>query len=255
MIGAGNVATHLSKSLSAYYHVNQVYSRTIENARRLSRQLPNCVAIDSFDDIDPNADIYIVSVHDDAISMVADKLAGKCGDALWMHTSGSVAAKVFEGKAGRYGVLYPLQTFSRDVPVDVSSVPFFIEGNTPESLSEIRGIAQNLSSEVREADSESRRLIHVAAVLACNFTNHLWALAEDVLSEKNIPLSVLFPLMQVTLKKAENLSPHDAQTGPARRGDKQTIQSHLAMLKPDVAEIYKILSQSIMNRYIKLGDE
>lgn len=141
------------------------------------------------------------------------------------------------------------------MPVDVSSVPFFIEGNTPESLSEIRGIAQNLSSEVREADSESRRLIHVAAVLACNFTNHLWALAEDVLSEKNIPLSVLFPLMQVTLNKAENLSPHDAQTGPARRGDKQTLQSHLAMLKPDVAEIYKILSQSIMNRYIKLGDE
>ncbi len=248
VIGAGNVATHLAKALDGKVEIVQVYSHYMANARILADSLSGAVtATDSIDDIVDNADIYVLSIKDDAISQVVNRV--KPNDALWVHTSGSVQMDVFGGKMTRYGVLYPLQTFSKNIDVDVSAVPFFIEGCTVEVQSQIADFARLLSSNVSYADSHCRKRIHAAAVFACNFTNHLWAKAENILAQDGLDFKVLMPLLRVTLDKAGVISPADGQTGPARRGDYGTMQGHLELLDDNDAEIYRMLSHSIMKQY------
>ncbi len=177
IIGAGNVATHLAKALSNNAVILQIFSRNKENADVLASQLAETpITTDNIDDIVSEADIYIVSIKDDAIKPLVDKI--KANTALWVHTSGSVPMTVFSDKMKRYGVLYPLQTFSRDVDVDISEVPFFIEGSDVDAQKEISDLARLMSENIKIADSEQRKHIHVAAVFACNFSNHLWANAE-----------------------------------------------------------------------------
>lgn len=250
IIGSGNVATHLAQALSCTAHITQIYSRTPANANSLAQKIGNCKPIDNLDNIDTSADVYLIAVKDDAVAGIAAKVAPRCnGNALWLHTSGSVPADVFAPHCQRYGVLYPLQTFSKDATVNVAEVPFFIEGNNADTEHDIACIANTLSTTVKRADSDCRRRIHAAAVFACNFTNHLWAIADDILRQGNIEWEVLMPLLKVTLAKTQQLSPADAQTGPARRGDTGTMNSHLAMLDEHQQEIYRMLSDSIMKRY------
>ncbi len=249
VIGAGNVATHLAKALSLTDNVLQVYSRNIENARLVASTISGCEAIDDLAQLRSDADVYLVSVKDDAIKLVMRHMPAESRGRLWLHTSGSVPMEVFSGEAKRYGVLYPLQTFSRDVAVDVSEVPFFVEGVDEAVTDEIKAIACGLSSTVRIADSECRQRIHIAAVFACNFVNRLWAIANDVLQEGGLSFDLLIPLIRVTLDKLNNVPPVEAQTGPARRGDEEIMKKHMSMLSADNAEIYRLLSQSIMNQY------
>lgn len=254
IIGAGNVATHLAIALSGKVAISQIYSRNRCNAELLVSRIGVDIPVtDSISDVDPSADVYIVSVKDDAVRSLVEQLPEN-GRALWVHTSGSAPMDVFKCRMTRYGVLYPLQTFSKDVDVDVREVPFFIEGCNPEVESEIATIARLLSPEVKVADSRQRKRIHAAAVFACNFTNHLWAIAGKLLEDGGYGFDVLMPLLRVTLDKAEKVSPAAGQTGPARRGDCGTMQGHMELLDEDSAGIYRMLSRSIMRQYEISGD-
>ena len=244
LIGAGNVATHLGTALQrAGFEIRSVFSRTSSSAQKLAQQLGTSHTT-SLNDL-PSADIYLIAVKDDALPEVAKEL--KVANGIVAHTCGSVDMSVLKDSAASYGVLYPLQTFSRNRAIDVSQVPFCIEGNDAAAASQLESLARALSSNVHFADSEQRRVLHLAAVFACNFVNHMYAIAGDVLEKKNIPFDVLLPLIRETAAKVKDHSPREAQTGPAVRGDGTIMQKHIDLLADDetAQAIYKLISYSI----------
>lgn len=248
VIGSGNVASHLAPALDRHVgDVVQVMSRDLSHARRLAGALRGAVAVDRLEDVVSDADLYVMSVSDDSIVPLLDCL--DCRQGLWVHTSGSVPMTVFEGRALRYGVLYPLQTFSRDVAVDMRRVPFFVEGSDDVEALAIHDIAARISSSVHYADSLVRRQLHVAAVFACNFTCQMWAEADEILQRAGLPFSTLLPLIEATFDKVRQVCPADALTGPARRGDRNVIAAHMEMLPLPQCEIYRCISERIIDRY------
>lgn len=243
MLGSGNVATNFALALKDKYQLVQIYSRTLDNALLLAQQV-NCEAIDDLKKLAKDADVYIISVKDDAIASVID--AAPRNGALWLHTSGSTPISVFEGKQKRFGVLYPMQSFSKSRIVDMNEVHIFIEGNSEEVTQEINDFASSISNNVHKATSQERQQLHVAAVFACNFANHMFTLSSEVLEEAGLPFDAMLPLIKTTVEKLENMSPAESQTGPAARGDIKIIEKHLSSLDGDKREIYKMLSLSIM---------
>ncbi len=246
ILGAGNVATHLAKALSRHMTVVQIYNRHINAAKELADATGAC-ATDDLSRLTDDADIYIISVKDDAIIPLADALGRRGG--LWVHTSGSVPMSVLQSITDTYGVLYPMQTFSKTVPVDMGKVPVFIEGNTDETQQNIARIARQISSHIYPATSEQRALLHVAAVFACNFTNYMWGHCADILKNSGLGLDIMRPLIEATLEKAMTAGPHDGQTGPARRNDTAVIEKHLSMLQGEAKDIYAQLSKYIIDKY------
>ena len=250
IIGAGNVATHLAMALSESDCVCQVVSRHIETAGRLADMVGGgCLASDNLDELLPDADFYLISVNDDRVAEIVAGTPDFPG--IWAHTSGSVPADVFKGYKSRYGVFYPLQTFTRDLDVDVSEVPFFIEGVDRDVCDALISLANSISRSVEEADSSRRKVLHLAAVFACNFANLMWVEADEILRSEGLTINYLMPLLKVTLGKLRDISPAEAMTGPARRHDTDIIESHLAMLPPDKREIYRLLSDAIMDKFGK----
>lgn len=247
IIGAGNVATHLAHALAERCRIAQIYSRTASNAASLAQSIgcPNYTA--DLSCIIPDADLYIIAVKDDAIEEVVTAIPDN--GALWLHTSGSKPISVFAGRRSQYGVIYPMQSFVKQIPVDFSQVPFFIEGSDETATALSEQLALALSDNVYHADSETRCRLHIAAVLCCNFTNHLWALADDVLKPAGIPFDVMLPLIRTSVDKLSHVAPAQAQTGPAIRRDYEILSKHLAMLSGDTHTIYDILSQSIINHH------
>lgn len=256
ILGSGNVATHLARALSeAGHHICGVYSRNLSHARRLATTLwEDCVAVDSIDGIADDADVYLLAVSDDAIPEIMKGIGGKGESGIWCHTAGSVGMAALDARKKR-GVFYPLQTFSRMVDVNVREVPFIIEGSDENVTARLEGLARTISDKVTVGDSETRRAIHVAAVFACNFPNHLWAIAERLLNDAGLDLSLLHPLMRVTLDKALHNHPRDVMTGPAKRGDRGVIEGHLRGLDERDAAIYELLSRDIMRTYHSGGEE
>lgn len=267
-IGAGNVASHLAPALesSRVGQVCQVYSRTPESAQALCERIRSERKSDAFASstasvndvpqavtdaaqITPDADVYIVSLVDHAVGEALSVVPPTRRDALWLHTSGSLPMEVLAARSDRFGVFYPLQTFSKDRDVDMAQVPIFIEGNTPEVTDTIRAMAEAVSSKVYYADGDLRRRMHIAAVFACNFTNYMFTVADDLLRRDGLSLEVLHPLLAETVHKAMTGSPERGQTGPAVRGDKEVVERHASMLPPDLAEIYRLLSDSIYKRH------
>lgn len=252
VIGAGNVASHIAPALeeSGAGVVVQVYSRSLESAGRLASRLRSAAAINDVAAIVEDADVYLVSLVDDAIAPFVDSAVGRLkGDALWMHTSGSIGMEVLAPLSPHYGVFYPLQTFSKDVALDVAEVPLFIEGSTRDVAETIRSFASSLFKRVYDADSNTRRMMHIAAVFACNFTNYMWTLASDVLSVEGLPFDVLKPLLEETLRKACTVGPEAGQTGPAARGDRRVIDTHINLIDGEKKEIYRLLSECIISRH------
>lgn len=247
IIGAGNVATHLAIALSKVSDIIQIYSRSLSSAEKLCNQIKTATATNQLTAIIPNADIYIISIKDDAIIDVVNNI--NINNGLWVHTSGSVPMDVFEKKMTSFGVLYPLQTFTRDVDVNMNEVPFFIEGNNHDTFNSIKELALMLSPKVYEADSFSRCTLHTAAVFACNFTNFMWSQADEILQQKNLAFDIFEPLIRATLDKALKISPKEGQTGPARRGDKNIINKHIETLNQEQAELYSYLSNKISKQY------
>ncbi|MDR1154126.1 MAG: DUF2520 domain-containing protein [Bacteroidales bacterium] len=244
-IGAGNLAVHLSQALqNAGFEIAQVYSRTEASAGELAGllQAPYTASISRIVD---DASLYIISVSDDAIGSVLGSLnpAG-----LVVHTAGSVPMDIFSGKLDNYGVLYPLQTFSKSRPVDFTGIPLFIEANTPDSLQQLRMVAGAISQKVYCASSEERMQLHLAAVFGCNFVNHLYHLSAQIAQQVGFNFDVLSSLALETARKAiASGNPQQVQTGPAVRGDRHVTDKHLELLAahPVWQAIYAMLSENI----------
>ena len=246
-IGAGRLATQLGKALLAANHdVIQVYSRTQEHADRMAL-LVGGAATNDLKSIVQHADVYILSVKDDALPELIPQLCKNREQKVFIHTAGSIPMDVFRGMALHYGVLYPMQTFSWDRDVDFSQIPCFMEGNDTLAQDTIGELACSISNTVYQLSSEDRKYLHLAAVFACNFTNHCYAIAEDILKQHQIPFDVMYPLIDETARKIHEMSPSSAQTGPAVRYDENVIraQSQLWRQNPFVKDIYDRISMNI----------
>lgn len=243
-IGAGNLATNLALELVKHsYTISQVYSRTTESAQTLA-QLINCKATNNTSEIENDADLYIFSIKDSALEDLLLDIPSNNG--IWAHTSGSIPMNVFEKYNNNFGVVYPFQTFSKQRRVEFCSVPVFIEANTKENYNELYNIFSCISERVSQLSSDKRKYIHLTGVFACNFVNHLYRISDDILKKENIPFDVLLPLIDETASKVHDMSPKDAQTGPAIRYDKNIIDKHLSLIEDSrVKEIYRLMSENI----------
>lgn len=240
IIGRGNVATHL---FWAFQNVPEI-KVTLVNPHTL-------------EELDIDADVTIVSVSDNAIAEVLGMLP--IMKSVLAHTSGSTSIDVFAERTESYGVFYPFQTFSKDKELNYRVIPFFIEGSDTHAEAVLLQLASKISRSVYNAESRKRKAMHVAGVFACNFANHLWSIADDILKANGMDFQVLRPLLQETLAKTEMISPHEGQTGPAVRNDSKTINSHLEFLRDsnvnqDVIDIYNRLSQSIIDSHFGKQD-
>lgn len=246
-IGAGNLATCLGTAFrQAGHETLQVYSRTIESATALADKLGG-KPVTHPDALDLTADVYIFSVKDAVLEeLVARLLQGRVSQ-LCLHTAGSMPMDVFKGHASRYGVLYPMQTFSKDRPVDFRSIPCFIEASDAETLETIRQLAASVSGKVKAMSTAQRRYVHLAAVFACNFTNHCYALAAEILERQGLPFEVMYSLIDETVAKVHDIPPRQAQTGPALRYDENVIHKQLTLLNeyPELKDVYEQMSRSI----------
>lgn len=247
LIGAGNLATQLGKSLKkAGVIISQVYSRTEDSARTLG-ELLEAEWLTDIKALRDEADIYIFSVKDSVLCELISEVCKGRGDKLFLHTAGSMPMSCFEGKALRYGVFYPMQTFSKTKDVDFERIPVFIEGNSIETEDVIRSLANKLTQRVIRLSSADRKYLHLAAVWACNFTNYCYTVASDILGEHGIPFDVMLPLINETTEKIQKISPKEAQTGPAARGDRNVMSKQLELMngKEDLQELYQMLSRGI----------
>ena len=241
LIGQGNVATNLHHAFALKGLRTQMVS---------SRE-----GLDSL----PAADVYIYAVRDEALPQVVQKIAEESKKpinthlctALHLHTSGTMPISVFGDALPHAGIMYFFQTFSKAKLIDdFSQIPVFVEGKQIDDLSAIFTLAQTLTPRVYEASQHDRERLHVAGVFANNFTNHMYAIAADILKDTHIPFQVLLPLIDQTAEKIRHLSPHDAQTGPAKRHDEQVMKHHLSLLTtPEQKQLYTLISQMIMQNH------
>ena len=245
-IGSGNVATHFSNAFAAAgMELIQVWSKNQAHAALLADTL-GAKAISDKAAIDLHADLYLIAVKDDAIPEMVAALAEV--DGLVVHTSGATDLEVFSTSILKnYGVLYPLQTFSRTKALDFSKVPLCLEAKNETILTTLKNIALQLSPLVYEVNSQQRRILHLAAVFACNFSNHLYAIGQEILEKNQLDFEILRPLILETAEKVQHAFPRDVQTGPAIRHDEQTLLKHKELLNgmPELQVIYETLSKSI----------
>ena len=245
LLGSGNVATHLGIALkNSNYNILQVYSKSIENAKLLSKKLD----ADFTNDLNKLklADLIIVSIKDDSISSILSKIK----NTAIVHTSGSIGINIFVDKFTNYGVFYPLQTFKKDVELNVSEIPFCIEGNSLRFENQLIEIAKTLSCNVIKMNSKQIKRLHIAAVFACNFSNHMYTIANDMLEKNNIDFKFLLPLIKKTTANLDEESPKQLQTGPAKRKDMAVIQEHLDTIKEkEIRDLYQKISANIIKHY------
>jgi predicted short-subunit dehydrogenase-like oxidoreductase (DUF2520 family) len=248
-IGAGNVAWHLAQAFFRQgFKIAQVWSRTKDSADKLA-QLVDALATDDLNNLTLHNGIFIISLNDDALPLIVNRL--HLPGNLVLHTSGTVEREVLDKVSAHNGVLYPLQTFTKGVSLDISKVPFLIEGSSAPLLETVKDLALSLSPNVFLANSEQRLKIHVAAVFAGNYTNYLYSIASELLNGSGYNLDLMRPLIEETSRKAMLSEPETLQTGPARRGDLEVIRKHIKSLasKPEYAEIYRQLAGLIINKY------
>lgn len=249
LIGAGNLATQLGQALKEKGHqIVQVWSRTSKSAEELAAKL-NCSYTSDISLLSDEVDINIIAVSDQAITSVLS--ARKWGNALMVHTAGSIPMDIFSPYCTNYGVFYLFQTFSKERSVDFSQVPFCIEANTSQNVEVLTSLAQSMSQNIRLIDSVQRQQIHLAAVFVCNFVNHFYSIGEELLSEKGIDFEILKPLILETAHKITDHSPQSSQTGPAIRNDTIVIEKHLSMLTnhPDLKTLYTLVSNRIFQTH------
>jgi len=251
MIGAGNVATHLAHQfLKSGHRIKQVFSRNEASAEFLAEEV-HASFTDAVEKIDKSATLYLVAVNDDAVEQLAERLHFPGG--IVAHTSAIIPMEVLEPVSDSIGVFYPLQTMTKGHELNFRGVPVFIEASDERVRGELLQLAGTISDNVFEADFEKRKTLHIAAVFANNFANHLYHIAEFLLKRKDLQLDVLLPLIRETVKKLDTNKPFAIQTGPAKRGDMQTIEEHLEYLKdyPEFREIYLVLTESLLSVYRK----
>lgn len=246
IIGSGNVATHLAAAFKNAGHVIvQVYSRDLQSASLLAYHV-RAEAIDNLNKINPETDLFVIAVKDDAIETVASALAKY--QKLVVHTSGATDLQALLNHTKNAGVFYPLQTFSKTKEMDFNTVPLCIEGADEQIISQLEELAKTITQSVYRINSAERKTLHLAAVFACNFPNYLYYLAQQLLAEHELPFDLLRPLILETAQKVQDHLPIDVQTGPAIRNDEKTMAAHLQQLaeKPELQQLYKLLSQGII---------
>ena len=259
-LGSGNVATHLSQALnhSMSDEVVQVYSPTAENAKSLA-ELLSCGYCTDISDVDVNADIYICSVKDSVQRQVWLALKKhfngsnvNLAEKIVVHTAGALAMDGEDGLSGVFpncGVVYPVQSFSKQRSVDLSHTPFLIEATIPSTLEKLRRLVATVSDRCYDATTRQRNALHPAAVFASNFANHMYAIAHRLMEKNGLPFDILIPLIQETAQKVMEVAPVAAQTGPAVRGDEAVMSKQEKGLKENgnetELEIYRLVSQNI----------
>lgn len=262
IIGSGNVGWHLGITFENYHHpICEVFSRNEAKAEKLSEMLYKAEAKTDLDFSESDAELFILAVTDDAMEEVCSKLLLP-ENAILAHTSGSKSLDdlqklmlIYHDLPVKCAVFYPLMTFSAGKRLDLKSVPFCIEAVDDETEQILVDIAQEMSDTVYLLSSEERKVLHVAAVFACNFTNHLLALSKSITDNENLEFDLLKPIISETFKKALKADdPADVQTGPAIRNDKTIINRHLDYLKDDarLLEIYEVLTESIQTNNLNL---
>ena len=249
LIGAGKLATQLALALQEKAGLEKLYvvNRNKKKAKDLAI-LTSSVYVEAINSLPLDASLYIIAVSDQAIPEIANQLAACLpADALVVHTSGATPSSVLKPYFERYGVFYPLQTFDRETTMDFSAIPVLVDAPLGSDLDLLRQLAAKLSGQVHVISDEQRAVLHVAAVFACNFVNHQYFLAEQLLKAEGLPFQLLKPLIHETARKVQRKAPADAQTGPAIRGDQATINRHLEFLQafPDLARIYQLMTESI----------
>lgn len=251
-IGSGNLAWHLAPALdNAGYVVREVYSQNPKHAAALTERLYQAEVKASLDFSTSRSNLFVICVSDSAIRDVVTEIILP-EDSILVHTSGSMPLSLLDlAASSATGVIYPLQTFSKHKKVEFRNVPFFIESNDPETEILLMGIAKALSVNVRKITSDERQALHVAAVFASNFSNYMLTLSKDILQENSMDFDLVKPLIQETIQKVLTIGPELAQTGPAMRGDLETLDQHLEALKDKehLLSVYKLLSQQIIDRY------
>lgn len=249
IIGTGNVATVLGKTiLKAGHAIHQVFGRNAAAVKELASAL-RATPITETKKLDSNIDIFFVAVSDKAIAEVCQSLPNNI---LTVHTSGAVSKDILKNVSKNYGVLYPLQSLRKEM-TELPIIPLFVDGSSAEVIELLTIFARSLSSIVQFANDAQRLKLHLAAVLCSNFPNHLYALTEIFCRREAVNFSALQPLVEETALRLRNFSALQMQTGPAVRGDEETMKKHLDLLQsyPVIQNIYTILSESIM----QLNDE
>ncbi len=247
ILGAGNVATVLGRlSRQAGHDILQVVSRTAAHADALAREL-GCSGSTDFNELDKTAQLVLVALSDAALYDLKDRV--HLGDKLVVHTAGSVSREVLKEISGNYGVLYPLQTLRAEKTDYGRNIPLLTDGNSAYAQEQIELFAASISDQVNKADDEQRLKLHLAGVVASNFTNHLYCLAAQYCKEERLDFSMLQPLIEETAIRIRNHHPCDMQTGPAFRKDVVTLDKHLRVLNdyPKLRTTYLRLTDSIMN--------
>ncbi|MCK5846390.1 MAG: DUF2520 domain-containing protein [Bacteroidales bacterium] len=248
-VGSGNVATKLAISLhNKGVNIREIYSPTIVNANKLASAI-DAKAIKSIRDFSSEIDVIIISISDNALKNL--HYTDFPIDSIICHTSGSVEMEIMNS-CKNYGVFYPLQTFSKHTNVEISEVPFCIEANNEYSAEILNSLAKVLSNNVSNVSSSERAKMHLAAVFACNFTNAMYSIAEDLMQESGLDFNYLRPLIIETANKANKFSPKEIQTGPAIRNDDIIMNKHIAELKQnkEYSKLYSLMSD-IINKTIK----
>lgn len=230
IIGKGNVAT----SLDYAFRKKGVACQMVSSREGLDQL--------------PEANVYIYAVKDEALASVVEQVKGR-EKSLHLHTSGTMPITVFGADKPHAGIFYPFQTFSKArVIEDFSTIPVFFEARGIDDISAVYSLALTITSHVYEATQHDRERLHVAGVYACNFTNLMYTMSAELLQNTHIPFSALLPLINETALKIHSLSPCDAQTGPARRGDENVMNHHLNLLNEEQKEVYRLLSEAIRKR-------
>lgn len=249
IIGAGSLATNLAVALHDNgLQILQIVNRTLSNATILAKKV-NASFTSDLADINLRADLYIVAVSDNSILEIVKKLFLK--DKLVVHTAGTIDMNILKSVAGNYGVFYPLQTFSKAEIIPFDNIPICIEANAKENEILLIDLGKKLSSNIQKITSEQRKILHVSAVFACNFSNYMYLIASKILAENQLSFEILKTLILRTAEKVQTQQPENALTGPARRNDIAVMQEHLQLLKnnSEYQEIYKLISDNISKHF------
>ncbi|WP_297986433.1 DUF2520 domain-containing protein [uncultured Chryseobacterium sp.] len=244
IIGSGNVAYHLAKSFTlSNNEVVQIFGRNAEELRKISEELEIPYSTKEIAD----ADFYLIAVSDSSVAEVSKHITSS--SALVAHTSGSLPKESLEGNY-RKASFYPLQTFSKTKELDYETIPFFVEAENEFDLNILKNLAASISENVMESSYEKRKYIHLTAVFACNFVNHLYARAKEISDSQNIPFEYFLPLIDETTQKIHHLDPKSAQTGPAVRNDERIMKLHEELITlEEHRKIYDLMNESIKKMY------
>jgi len=243
IIGSGNVAYHLAKAfVQNGIPLAQIFGRNENELQKISSEIDIPYSTEKLED----ADLYFICVSDNSVEDVSKMISKK--DCLVAHTSGSLPKEILVGEY-RKSSFYPLQTFSKSKNLDYERIPFFIETENTEDQKILTDLASKISENVMESTHEKRKYIHLTAVFACNFVNHLFSRAKEISDAQEIPFDYFLPLIDETVQKIHEIEPKSAQTGPAVRNDKTVLELHEQLLQGESLEIYKTINQSIKKMY------